>query len=430
MRRSHSLTAAPEANTSAKQLPFIFKYVLISTIVACAFGGGIEFLGFALQGYIWFFALLLAAVIVLQKFRVISFPWVLWLPWVVLITLYLIVARTPNALQRVAMMICPIAVGMAVSTFSASDSALSALRCLMDRCTLALFAFVAFVTGIIFTASLPDVTGLAAQVMTGALLSCVYAVRYLKEQSRSSLHYWLGLATLPLIAATRTGIIATAVTLPLSLAPMKLIKRVLVLGIASTLAVGVFYTERVQRKMFYSGQGTLLDMRLDNPDFRTTGRLSMWDAMKIEIEKKPWFGHGADATDVFLMKYVGFATHPHNDWARFRFDYGYVGTGIFLFCILAQTFHAYMRARSATGETQILFYAGASSFIPFVMFMTTDNIVLYCQFFGNLQFALLGFAYASLNTPKSEQADEEDNLSQQDRILRILRDRRYHVPLR
>ena len=160
---------------------------------------------------------------------------------------------------------------------------------------------------------------------------------------------------------------------------------------------------RTQEKMFYSGRGTLSELRLDNPDFATSGRSYMWDMMKPQIESEPLFGHGANASELFVSVLTGGLAHPHNDWLRLLFDYGYLGTLIFAFCLLWQFFHALKRAKNTSGETRLLFYAGASSFLTFILFMFTDNIILYAAFFGNLQFTILGLAYASLEKEKSVQ---------------------------
>jgi hypothetical protein len=56
------------------------------------------------------------------------------------------------------------------------------------------------------------------------------------------------------------------------------------------------------------------------------------------------------------------------------------------------------RAKQAPPESQILIFAGASSFLPFVLLMFTDNVILYAAFFGNLQFTILGLVYAAQKT--------------------------------
>jgi len=390
------------------KLPFIVIFVVISTIVACILGRDLQIFGFNIQGYVWVFSLCLSIFVLMGSIKLISFPWYLWLPWILFIIIYLIIFPNTNALQRTAMMICPIIVGVAISTCRIQEEQLKSFYRMILIVTLFFFLFVLIKTGIIFTGKVPELTGLAAQVMTGSLLACYFICEYIYG-NRNALGVWIGLSLVPIIAMTRTGIVATAITFPLTLAPIKFKTRVIIIFLIGILGLGVFYTERFQRKMFYSGEGTISDLRYDNPDLYTAGRKAMWERMEAEIEDSPWWGYGANATDDFLLFYTGFATHPHNDWLRLRYDYGYIGTFIFAICMVAQTLHAWKKGARTLGRKRLLFYTGASAFIPFALFMTTDNIILYCAFFGNLQFAILGLAYASLKT-------EQNNAKQ---LLRI-----------
>ena len=156
--------------------------------------------------------------------------------------------------------------------------------------------------------------------------------------------------------------------------------------------------------MFFSGHGTLTDLRYGNVNFRTTGRSTMWDKMIPEIQEMPLLGHGANASEPFVSRLTGGLTHPHNDWLRLLFDYGYIGTGVFGLCLLLQVLHAYRMAKRTVGKISILFFAAASSFISFFLFMFTDNIILYAAFFGNLHFTVLGIAYAAKHVQRNKQA--------------------------
>jgi O-antigen ligase len=269
----------------------------------------------------------------------------------------------------------------------------------------ALFAVVVLKTGMLITGTLPRATGLAAEVMTGSLLCTLFAASYLYGR-RKDLFWWAGLALIPVIAVTRAGIIASGLTLPLTFGPMKLFKRVIFVMIIIIAGLGLFQTERIQQKMFYSGSGTIGDVTLENPDFATGGRTRMWENMQHEIDKMPWFGHGANASEPFVVLLTGGLAHPHNDWLRLQYDYGYVGTAIFALTVFFQVLHLLKMGRRSSGERRVLFFAGATSFVVFCLFMFTDNIILYAAFFGNLQFTVIGLAYASYNTAlsKTEQA--------------------------
>jgi len=212
------------------------------------------------------------------------------------------------------------------------------------------------------------------------------------------------LVAIPIIAMTRTGMVATSLTLPLTFAPLKVYKRSAIFIAIVVLGATLFYTERFQQRMFYSEEGSISEVRLDNPDLRTTGRMALWELLDQKIRTKPWFGHGANAQEEFIFSITGFKGQPHNDWKRLLFDYGYVGTLVFGLCMVMQVFHAWRSGRVTAGETRILFYSAASSFVPLVIFMMTDNIILYAAFFGNLQFTLLGLAYGSLRTSMKDAA--------------------------
>jgi O-antigen ligase len=382
------------------KLPLLIWFVVLSAAISGSFGG-LDFFGFYIKGYAWFVQIMVSAVFLLRFPKKVSFPWHIWFPWICLVMIYLAFSDYPNALQRSVMMLCPIVVGMAVSIYPIREEEISVFNMLCRYLAIALCIIVIFKTGIYLTGKLPEISGLAAEVMIGTLLAALFAVRH-AYGNKDALPYWAAVLAIPVIAVTRTAIVATALTLPLTFAPMKFSKRLIIFAIVCALGIGVFYTERFQKKMFYSGQGAIKDLALNNPDFRTVGRAKLWEMMEEEIKTKPWLGHGANAQEEFIFCYAGFYGQPHNDWIRLLFDYGYLGTLIYAFCIILQSYHAWNKVRVTTGGTRMLFYAGASSFLPFVLFMFTDNIILYVSFFGNLHFTILGLAYASLKTSKKD----------------------------
>jgi uncharacterized protein (DUF486 family) len=289
-------------------------------------------------------------------------------------------------------------VGMAVSTSSIRAAQVEDFLVITKILLFALFLIVIIKTGFAFTGILPPISGLAPQSMTAALLCSIFAVEYSTNRKEGLLRWIIG-ATIPVIALTRMAMAAAGATMPFTFASLKIRKRVIFLVIIAALAVTFFYTERVQRKMFYSGSGTLQDVRLSNPDLFTTGRSRLWDLMMEEIKEKPLWGHGANASEEFVSSVTwGVLTHPHNDWLRLLYDYGFIGASVFAFCLVAQVIHLLKRAKNTFGESRILLHAGASSFLPFVLLMFTDNIILYAAFFGYLQFNIIGLVYAAQKT--------------------------------
>lgn len=222
------------------------------------------------------------------------------------------------------------------------------------------------------------------------------------------LRFYLLMAVLPLMALTRTVMAVVLLAAPLSLAPMKLVRRFTIIGLFVAIGIGLFYLPQVQQKMFYSGQGELSDISLDNPDFATSGRSFMWKVVGASADSSPWFGHGTGTAESITYGIAGLA-YPHNDWLLTYHDYGLVGVVIFLLCNLGMLSHCYISSQKTQNQTiRLFFLAGASSFIPFMLVMFTDNIMVYASFFGNLQYLIIGLAYGALqyqreNTLKERQ---------------------------
>ena len=386
------------------ELPFLLWAVVVSTMIACI--GGESFLGYNISGFAWAVPLFLSIIRFFTKRAKIQFPVMIWLPWICVVTGYLIFAEAENAFQRSIILLCPLFIGITVSKYRIGENELSSFRKLYQYMAISLYVIVVLKTGLLLTGTLPRTSALAAEVMTGALLCTLFATNYMFGQKKD-LVWWGALAVIPVIGLTRMGMITTGLSLPLTFAPMKIFRRVILTGLIIAAGYGLFFTERVQQKNFYSGSGTFQDIRRENPNFATSGRKFVWENMQAEIDKQPWFGHGANSSGIFVARLTGGLTHPHNDWLRLLFDYGYFGAVIFGITMALQVLNLIRKGNQTSGETRILFFAGASSFIAFTLFMFTDNIILYAAFFGNFQFTLLGLAYGAY-TPSALPREQQE----------------------
>jgi O-antigen ligase len=378
------------------RMPFLVWMVFISTLVSSV--GGTNFLGYNISGYGWVIPLIAALLLLLRNPSKFRFPLRIWLPWVFVVVVYQMFAETEHSFQRSVMLLCPLVVGIAMSKFRLTEHDLEYFLRLCRLMAVALIVLVLTKAGIFLTGILPFTTGLAPEVMTTAILCSLFATKYVFGSKRD-LGVWAALAVIPVIAVTRMGMIASAVSLPFTLAPMKLVKRFAFVVLLIVLGISIFYTERVQNKMFYSGEGRLEDVKWANPDFATSGRQFIWENMKAGISEAPWFGNGSNSSEELLLSITPDLTHPHNDWLRLTFDYGYVGSGVFGLTLLLQMLDLYKKARTSSGNRSLLFYTGASSVLIFMLFMLSDNIILYAAFFGNLQFTIIGLAYGSYQPP-------------------------------
>lgn len=388
------VSAPADAVPGQQSAPVIVWVIVIATLISTLTGETI--LGFQVSGFGWFIPLVFALYVFFTKPGRPSLPYWIWTPWFGLVIGYLLFAEAEHALQRSVMLLAPMVVGMAVSKAAIGELELFRIESALDKVSTAFFVAIFVNSGLALTGVLPEVTGLAPQATTAAVFSTFFAAKYALGNKRAAIK-WMAFAFVPVIAVTRMGIVAAGLTLPLTFAPLSYWKRIVILIGIAAIGLVVFNTERIQNKMFDSGEGTVLDMNLDNPNFNTSGRTFIREEMEQEIEDSPWFGFGANASEQFVSEWTdGLLAHPHNDYLRLVFDYGYVGLFVFLGCMILQILHAVRAGYRGVGASRLFLIVGAGAFVPFAMFMGTDNIILYAPFFGNLHFMILGAGYAAL----------------------------------
>ena len=398
---------APARLTRKAPVPFIALATgMLVSYLPGLFPGGV---GVQLSYLGWMVPLVGCGVVVLRHTRLVSFPLWLWLPWVLWVLAYLFMAEADSALQRSVMLLTPLVVGAGFSTLLVDAPLIEKFHSWIFRFLWIFFAAAGGSNGLLVSGQLSEVTGFAAGAITASLLAVWYAACYARGDVRA-LIYWAVLAAVPVLANTRTGMVAVAITLPLTLAPLSMIRRLIAVAVLVVAGMGVFQMERIQNKMFHSGQGTVSDAVtgvLDllkgeekaSQDFATTGRRYVSQALIDGLEEAYWLGHGANTTEAISL-YIAGLTHPHNDWLRLRYEYGVLGMLLFVLTMLAQAGHALRRLRRMPPEAAIFLWVGVGAFLPMALFMFSDNVILYAAWFGNLQFAMLGLGYAALKSVK------------------------------
>jgi O-antigen ligase len=402
------------------KLSIIVWIVFITTFFACTFGGA-GFLSYSVGGYAWILCFAFAVMVIPANFDRVSFPLSVWMPWVLFVILSGYMSDSAN-LQRSTMLLCPIVVGMAASTAKIDEEQLLNFGILIRVFSIALLFLATFLTGLLLTGELPGSTGLAPQAITATLLASYFVSGYSFGRGRDLL-WWGAVVMLPVLALTRMAIFVSGLSLPFTFSPLKFRLRIILSVIVALLGLALFYTPRVQEKMFMKGEGTLEDIG-DEKNLATSGRRHMAEVLLLEIAQKPWWGHGANASEELILKLSnGQLTHPHNDWLRFLYDYGIVGAALFLLTTINQVRHLIKKAWISEGEIRTFFFAAASSFLPFVLMMFTDNVVLYAAFYGNLQFTIIGLAYAAEKRARLERVLYEEDEFYENRYSRTTRSR-------
>jgi hypothetical protein len=395
------------------RLPPLVIIVLVFTVVA--FYGGGKVLGYNISGISWVVPMAVALLVLVRNLNRVTFPFVFWLPWALLLLTYLTIVdyrfieSRVVPVQRTLQLLSPVIVGMAVSTFRTTPLHLAAFSRVIRLLSLVLLGIALFKAGLLLTGRLPYFTPLAPEVMTVMLLCTFFATRYFIRRDKRDLIFWGVLACVPVIAVTRTAIAATLLTFPLSFGPMRKSYRIGALLLIAAVGLGLFYSPRMQQRMFYSGEGELSDIfnedfateSILSSDFATSSRSFMWERMYESAQEKQWTGHGTGAGETFAYQITESIAYPHNDWLLTYFDYGVLGVAVFTGCMLLTMWDCLRKVRTCRHPgTRQLLLTGASAFIPFMLMMVTDNIMVYASFFGNLHFTFLGLAHGALRAEK------------------------------
>ncbi|MFM2004827.1 MAG: hypothetical protein RLZZ09_482 [Pseudomonadota bacterium] len=385
-------------------LPRLVWVAFGATLAASFIPGDLTVFGLRFSGLAWAVSLLISLVIITQRMPLWRFPVYIWLPWILLLlgnlpeSLTLPLDYRVSPVQRTCQLLAPIFVGIAISTYRIP---LRQLRRFVGRFRQFLVAvwFLSVLTNLDAILTLSP-TGLASQAMT-AMLGCIFFIcRYYMFRDWRDLGMYAFMATMPVFAITRM-VIANTLLLPvMMLVPIPLFKRMTFLGLSMMAGVFVFFLPQVQRKMFFSGHGEFADVSLDNKEFATSGRSYIWENLLEFANKKPWFGHGTGQGETFTYSITPVG-YPHNDWLLTYADYGLVGVGVYLICNLWTLWDLWRHGHKAKHPTlKLFFFVGASSFIPYMTVMFSDNIMVYAPFFGILQYTIIGLAYGALNTRK------------------------------
>ncbi|PCJ57480.1 MAG: hypothetical protein COA79_15730 [Planctomycetota bacterium] len=395
------------------KLPNIIYVILTSTLIA-TIPGGIGPIHFS--GISWLIAIFFSIYLLIQnKFRC-SFPLWTCLPWALVLLFNITRLNYDNSLQRLIMLLCPIIVGCAISTLYITEDMLKKYLQYLRYFCIAFFIIFAMKSKILFTLSLPDTTALAADVMIGMILISIFTITYFNGEKKD-IYLIAGLLLVPFIAMTRMAMMTTALTLPLNFSKITFGKRAALCLLVLFAGIIALNTERVQKKMFYSNarnfkkqdmiklffkEGVnMVDIIKKNPNLATSGRGNMWKMVSRSTTSDPIFGKGIGACEKFIydMTYHN-AKYPHNDYLLTYFDLGIVGIVGLISTILLLMSHTLMTGLKATETTRVLLLAMSYSFIPFLLMMITDNILVYSSFFGNLQYCTIGIAYACFRTSK------------------------------
>jgi hypothetical protein len=386
--------------TAHDQLPLFTWFVLFFVILASTVYDTL--FGYNISGLSWVLPMVAGAYVIATRIGKVTFPWKVWIPLILLLIVHLftldyaLLDFRVNPLQRTFQLFSPLVVGIAISTYRPAQKSVKQFIKILRIFTYILSGFILYIGRNWFWHN--HFYGFAAPNMAVLFMSIFYANRYLMYNEKRDVLLWLILAFIPVLSITRILIVCTVLTFPFSFTPMPFMRRAIFIIFMLAGGLLVFQLPAIQDKMFFSGHGQLSDVGNDN--FETSGREFMLELMLPEANTQPWFGHGTGSAETMSWSIANLA-FPHDDWLLTYFDYGITGIVILLSCILLTIWYG-LKAKNSTRikEIRLLFLTGTYAFIPFMIIMFTDNILVYAPFFGMIHYLILGFGYAALQAER------------------------------
>lgn len=107
----------------------------------------------------------------------------------------------------------------------------------------------------------------------------------------------------------------------------RLVKSLVLLACATVALVLMFRYYQPFRDRFLVGDEAL---QVGNLAISTQGRARFWEILLSNVDDQWLLGSGLGSAARLIAAYVPTQSHPHNDYLRFYFEFGILGSGLFL----------------------------------------------------------------------------------------------------
>ena len=398
--------------SSTRNTPFFF--FLFFTVLIPVFPYVFTFLPSQIGGFNWtgiaWITMLIVTALYIPNLRRLSFPIWSWLPWMVYLTGALAVDYSFLGLQLSLQYLLPLLIGIVSSTMTYSEVDLRKLfKGLIQLCS---FIILLFTYGYLFrngntatAATTPMILSLGVSVLLGI---------YFLTKELKYLFYFVIFFLPSIIDVTRMGILAFVALFVFHFANRSIVNKIGFGLIGLLLGIVVFNTEGFQKKTFGENRGQLDDISInyyENDRFNNNGRNTWKLALEPGLEAAPIWGNGPRADYKQIMDISDQKMREaHNDYLSVRYNYGYVGLACLLFGFGATFLLLYRGIRNTDKAiVSLLATSTLTLFIPFWLFMYSDNILKYTIYFPDIFFAMVGIVFSIRKNGLRE--DEEFNPS-------------------
>lgn len=353
-------------------------------------------IGMAWTGYAWFLMLLVDFYYLLAKPGKVSFPYGVWMPWIVVLVGYWMWDLSYFGLQATLQYLCFLLTGFASSKLLYTDAVMEKLFRWFTY--LAYYFIVGKLIG--FVVPVNATGGIAALAMIYSLFGAVgLSLVFIYGKSKG---WWLYLVPLFIVAVmvTRMGILMMLVVGAFHFANKKVALKLSVITLVSIMGLLIFNSDAFQEKTFGKKRGEISQIEMRNgrmANINNNGRDYMWDIMDKGIAESPVFGNGTRAELKALKKAGLIFSECHSDYRAVTYDYGFFGLTCLMIGFLLNFLH--LKSKQALIEdeiTMVTFYSALTLFLVWIGFMYSDNIMKYASQFGNLHFCLISITYARI----------------------------------
>lgn len=360
-----------------------------------------EIMGFRICGWSWVLSFIVSCLFIfIIRGNRITFPFVWWVPFF----LYLLIVSDLSQkedIYRFLIFLCPVLVGVAASRFYLYNY--NKLRTYYFRAVLGVWFI--YILAVILSGNMRvpiDIYAIAGPPMTSVLLMIIALEDpFLK---RMKLYVFSAACILfCIILEARMPIIIIISLFLFRLKNISFIRRMIMFVSVCLIFILLFQYSIIQSYLFRYGHGDVIDLlSFDSNIIKTSGRLYAWPIYWDTIMKQPWFGHGSTmSVDFGNINFIGWS-HPHNEYIRVLFDYGFIGGLLFLIPIFSLSYHCIIGVRrSASENTKWLCSIGLWGIIAMFLLGLTGNVLMYVAWYGNLLFALIGFGLSHFKFEQS-----------------------------
>jgi O-antigen ligase len=152
----------------------------------------------------------------------------------------------------------------------------------------------------------------------------------------------------------------------------RLIRAALLLSVAAAGVVVLWFSYAPFRERFTEGDNAVA---INGVLINTSGRTAIWDVLLRNMGNSPLFGHGAGSASTAISAVYPSVGHPHNDYIRILYDFGWPGLCAFLVGYIVLI--GWVARRAFGSPADAIHWSALIALIGIGLSALTDNAFVY-----------------------------------------------------